>query len=101
MESLHPYSVWKLLRRKQCRCVGRCGKAVRADGVGNDEMGCCGFGRERKAGLGARRQENVFMFGGRWSCKYLIICRIGIMVSVFAFVSLFETASARGIWGGA
>ena len=84
--------MWKLLRRKQCRCVGRCGKAVRADGVGNDEMGCCGFGRERKDGLGARREEDVFMFLGRCSCKYLIICTIGIVVARFAFVSRFETA---------
>jgi hypothetical protein len=55
-------------------------------------MGCCGFGSERKDGLGARREENVFMFLGRCSCKYLIICTIGIVVARFAFVSRFETA---------
>ena len=42
--------MWKLLRRKQCRCVAGSGKAIRVAGVGNDEMAWYEASRDGLAG---------------------------------------------------
>ena len=50
-----------------------------------------GVPRDRRRG----DRGHCFAFVGRGPCKYLIICRIGIVVAKMAYLSHFETCDSE------